>query len=117
MHFEELNLIFEYFIFQKTSGLGKLGTSTSGDPHLTVGFVVPKSYFLERNYMKAIKNAVFAINKKTRPKYKFLEKYKFDCGDMGRGSDCADVEMKMMDANPSPKGKFVSGLFLIILVI
>ena len=83
-----------------------LGTSRTGDPHLTVGFVVPHSHFLERDYMKQIKTAVFSINEKSRDGFKFLEQYKFDCGKVvSRYDGCQDVEMKMMKANPSPKGK------------
>ena len=88
------------FFFQRTSGLGSLGTSKSGDAHLTIGVIVPHSLFQERNYKSAIKKAVLNLNKESSG-YTFLKKYKFNCG---RSKECQDVEMIMMRSSPSPRG-------------
>ena len=103
----KLSNIFDIFYLQKTSGLGKLGTSSSGDPHLTVGFIVPHSFFLEREYLKAIKNAVINVNRR-KPPFQFSKKYKFNCGEsFGRSDGCEDVEMVMLHADPSPQSKLL----------
>ena len=108
--------IFVIFYLQKTSGLGKLGTSSSGDPHLTVGFIVPHSFFLEREYLKAIKNAVINVNRR-KPPFQFSKKYKFNCGEsFGRSDGCEDVEMVMLHADPSPQSKLIL-LHLIVSII
>ena len=84
-----------------------MGTSSSGDPHLTVGFIVPHSFFLEREYLKAIKNAVINVNRR-KPPFQFPKKYKFNCGEsFGRSDGCEDVEMVMLHADPSPQSKLI----------
>ena len=91
-----------FFLFQKTGGLGSLGTSTSVDPHLSVGLIVPYSRFQERKYLSQIKKSVYNVNKESTDGFSFLKKYKFGCGVIKR---CQDVKMIMLPSSPSPRRK------------
>ena len=92
-----------FFLFQRP-GLGTLGTSKDTDPHINVGLVVPHSIWEKRTYPKKIKSVMHELNSKGRGRFKFLEKYKFECGN---DANCENVEFIMVKMNPSPRGNFV----------
>ena len=96
-----------FFLFQRTSGLGSLGTSKTGDPHLRIGIIVPHSYFNTKQYFKEISNAVADVNKDSKDAFSFLKKYKFGCG---RIRECEDVKMIMLPSSPSPRSKTYSNI-------